>query len=132
MLYIISTDQESCTVILCKTGYNNKVNGLIEDGIINGKYVETTDSKHKEWKIFQDFLYRDFYHKEYFDEMRPISKQPNCFFTRAKIHKLEDFEKINTGNLKLRPIVKQSGTYIYYRSKVVENYPNPCVYCRKL
>ena len=56
LLYIISTDQESCTVILCKTGYNNKVNGLIEDGIINGKYVETTDSTHKEWKIFQDFL----------------------------------------------------------------------------
>ena len=65
--------------------------------------------------------------KEYLDKIRSISKQPNHFFTTAKTQKFEDFEKINVDDLKLIPILEQTGTYLYYRSKVVKNYPKPRV-----
>ena len=42
---------------------------MIEDGIINGKYVETINSKHQDLKRFQDFLYRNFYRAKYYAEI---------------------------------------------------------------
>ena len=42
---------------------------MIEDGIINGKYVETITSKHQDLKRFQDFLYRNFYRAKYYAEI---------------------------------------------------------------
>ena len=36
---ILSADKESCTVIL------NKIDQMIEDGIIEGNYIETSDNK---------------------------------------------------------------------------------------
>ena len=35
---ILSADKESCTVIL------NKIDQMIEDGIIEGNYIETSDN----------------------------------------------------------------------------------------
>ena len=45
---------------------------MIEDGIINGKYVETKESKPQDLKRFQDFLSRNFYGTKCYDEMQPI------------------------------------------------------------
>ena len=57
--------------------------------------------------------------------MRPVSNQPARFFVTAKTHKFKSLEKINVDQLKLRPIVDQTGTYIYNTSKVIAEYLKP-------
>ena len=95
---------------------------MINEGISKGKYVETVDSTHKDLKHFQDFLYRHFYKTKYYDGMRPISNQPASFFATAKTHKFDTIENINVKDLKLRPIIDQTGTSIYDASKVVAEF----------
>ena len=51
-------------------------------------------------------------------EMRPVSKQPARFFVTAKTHKFKSLEEINVDQLKLRPIIDQTVTYIYNASRV--------------
>ena len=98
---------------------------VISEGISNGKYVETVDSIHKDLKHFQDFLYRHFYKTKYYDSMRPVSNQTARFFATAKTHKFNTIEDINVKDLKLRPIIDQTGTYIYDASKVVAQFLKP-------
>ena len=56
-IVVLAADKETCTVILNRTDYQNKVNNMINEGIAEGKYIETVDSTHKDLKYFQDFLY---------------------------------------------------------------------------
>ena len=53
------------------------------------------------------------------------SNQPARFFAIAKTHKFNKIEDINIQDLKLRPIIYQTGTYIYNSSKVIANYLRP-------
>ena len=57
--------------------------------------------------------------------MRPVSNQPARFFETAKTQKFNKIEDINIQDLKLRPIIDQTGTYIYNASKVIANYLKP-------
>ena len=104
-IIILSADKETCKVILNRTDYIKKVNAMIDDGISQGKYVETVDNTHQDLKHFQNFLYRHFYKTEYYDKMRPISNQPARFFATTKTHKFNKIEDINIQDLKLRPII---------------------------
>ena len=63
-------------------------------------------------------------HPDY-DKMRPSSNQPARFFATANTHKFDNFKDINKENLKLRPIIDQTGTATYHASKVVANYLRP-------
>ena len=112
-IVVISPGKESCTVILNKTDYVNKVNAMISEGISKGKYVENVDSTHKDLKHFQEFLCRHFYKTKYYDCMRPVSNQLARFFSTTKTHKFDTIEDINVKDLKLRPIIDQTGTFIY-------------------
>ena len=85
-IVVLSADKESCTVILNKTDYVNKVNAMIDEGISKGKYVETVDGTHKDLKHFQDFIYRHFYKTKYSRGIRTISNQPARFLATAKTH----------------------------------------------
>ena len=62
-------------------------------------------------KHFQDFLYRHFYKTKYCDGMDPISNQPSRFSATAKMHTFDTIQD-NVKDLKLRPIIDQTGTYI--------------------
>ena len=57
--------------------------------------------------------------------MRPVSNQPARFFATAKTHKSDTIEDINVKDLKIRPIIDQTGTYIYDASKVVAQFLKP-------
>ena len=57
--------------------------------------------------------------------MCPVSNRPARFFATAKTHKFKSLEEINVDQLKLRPIIDQTGTYIYNASKVVAKYLRP-------
>ena len=100
---------------------------MIEDGIAKGKYIETTDNTSCELKRFQDFLYRYFYKNKDYEAMRPRANQPCRFFATAKTHKFESVEDNSLDSLKLRPIVDQTGTYIYNASKAVVKYLPPLI-----
>ena len=43
-LQLLSADKESCTAILNKNDYVCKVGQMIEDGITEDKYIETSDN----------------------------------------------------------------------------------------
>ena len=79
-IVILAADKETCTVILNRTDYQNKVNNVINEGIAEGKYIETVDNTHKDLKRFQDFLYRNLYKHEQYENMRPKSNPPGRFF----------------------------------------------------
>ena len=51
-LVVLSADKESCTVILNKTDYVNKVNAIINEGVLKGKYEETADNTYKDFPRF--------------------------------------------------------------------------------
>ena len=55
----------------------------------------------------------------------PSSHQPARFFTSAKTHKFENFDDINIKELKLRPIIDQTGTCYYKTGKVIAQYLKP-------
>ena len=57
--------------------------------------------------------------------MRPTSIQPARLFATAKTHKFTDTKQININNLKLRPIIDQTGTHLYDCSKIIAQYLQP-------
>ena len=44
---------------------------MINEGIAEGIYIETVDNTHKNLKRFQDFLYRNLYKDEQYENMCP-------------------------------------------------------------
>ena len=70
-IVVLAADKETCTVILNRFYYQNKVNNMINEGIAEGIYIETVDNTHKNLKRFQDFLYRNLYKDEQYENMRP-------------------------------------------------------------
>ena len=93
--------------------YKEKINRLINDGISKGVYViEENDNTLTELKLFQNFIYRNFKKHEKYKETRPSSSQSARLFTTAKTHKFTDTKQININNLKLRPIIDQTGTHL--------------------
>ena len=45
-IVVLAADKKTCTVILNRTDYQNKVNNMINEGIAEGKYIETVDNTH--------------------------------------------------------------------------------------
>ena len=118
-IVILSADKESCTMILNKNDYVCKVDQMIEDGITEDKYIETSNNTLCDLKWFQHFLYCHLYKHKYYEAMRSRSNQSDRFSDTAQTHKFESIEDISLKSLKLRPIIDQTGTYIYNNWKVV-------------
>ena len=57
--------------------------------------------------------------------MRPNSNQPARLFATAKTRKFSNFEDIDINNLKIRPIVDQTGTHTDAAAKVISGYLQP-------
>ena len=57
--------------------------------------------------------------------MRPASIQPARLFATAKTHRFTDTKQININNLKLRPIIDQTGIHLYGCSKIITKYLEP-------
>ena len=56
-----------------------KVDKMVEDGMIESKYIETSDNTCN-FNQFQDFLYCHLYKCKNYEAMHPHSNQPGCFF----------------------------------------------------
>ena len=51
--------------------------------------------------------------------MGPTSSQPGKLFATAKTHKFTDCKQININELKLCPIIDQTGTHLFDCSKKI-------------
>ena len=105
-----------------RTNYNNIMQKMIDNGIKNKIYEETTDNTLKDLKYFPEFLYRNFKDYKNFDDTRPISIQPAKSYGTAKTHKFENLDDTTPQNLKCRPIIDQTGIFTYKAAKVISNY----------
>ena len=57
--------------------------------------------------------------------MLPYSHQPARFFVTAKTHRFENISDITIDNLKLRPMIDETGTCYYKTGKVIAEYLKP-------
>ena len=57
--------------------------------------------------------------------MYPVSNQPGKIYGTAKTHKFEHTYQIDINSLKFRPIIDQTGTYLYNAAKVISNNLKP-------
>ena len=122
---IVPGEKDSCVVVMDKVRYVNKLNEMIEEGIKNGIYEETEDTTLKDLKRFQDFLSRNFKKNNKYTEMYPSSNQPAKLYGTAKTHKFDKIDDITVESLKFRPIIAQTGTYLYNTAQVISDYLKP-------
>ena len=108
-----------------RSDYTKNVESMLPQGILEGKYVKTEDDILKELKSFQSFIYRHFKTSKFYNDMMPPCHQPARVFTRTKTHKFENFDDININELKLQPIIDQSGTCYYKTGKSIAKYLKP-------
>ena len=73
---VVKGDKDLSVVIMKKSDYVTKLNTMIDDGIMKGTYLETTDNTLKELSRFQDFLYRNFNDYERHKDTQPDGNQP--------------------------------------------------------
>ena len=119
---VLSVDKETCTLILNRTDYQNNVNNMINEDILEGKYIEAVDNTHKDLKRFQDFLYRNLNKLEQYENNCQKSNQHCRFFAATKTYKFDLVNGIILDQLKFCPIIDQTGTYVYNASIVVSKY----------
>ena len=123
---IVSGDKDSCVVIMTREDFNNKLEAMLNDGISKGIYTATEDTTLREFKLFQNFLHRNFKDKYVnYEEMRPASPEPGKLYVTAKTHKFNLLDDITVDNLKRRPIISQLATYTYNASGVISQYLKP-------
>ena len=122
---VLSGDKDSSIVIMNRGDYEKKIDEMIREGETVGKYVEVQDTVHADLKRFQDFLQRHLGKHEKYHSFYPSSHQPARLFATAKTHKFESFDDITVENLKLRPIIDQTGTMTYDVSKYLADYLKP-------
>ena len=74
-------------------------------------------------KQFQDFLYRNFSkYKKYM--LRSLNQSARLYGT-AKTHKFDEINDITVDSLKFRPIIAQTGTYMYKRAEDISEHLKP-------
>ena len=122
-IVVIPGNKDSCVIVMDKSDYVEKLNGMIDDGIAQGVYQESNGTTLIDLKHSQDFLRFSKY--EHYTEMWPTSNAPAKLYGTAKTHKFHDITKITMEDLKFRPILAQTGTCTYNVAQVISNYPKP-------
>ena len=99
---------------------------MIYDGISKGVYaIEENDNKLTELKSFKNCIFRNSKKHEKYNEIRLTSSQSARGFATEKTHKFPDTKQINVNNLKLPPIIDQTGTHLYDCSEIIAQYLQP-------
>ena len=93
-IVILQGDKDSSVLIMDKKDYIQKLQNTIEEGINKGTSEKMGDTTLQEFKIFQDFLYRNFYNYENYNKIYPQSYQPSKLYGTAKTHKFKDIKEI--------------------------------------
>ena len=114
---VVSSDKESSVVIMNRSEHFKKLQHMIDEGIQNGVYIVTED------RTLEDLITCSVvFYTVTLRNMVPISNQPGQLYGIAKTFKFDNTADITVDNLKICPIIAQSGTYKYNAAKVVANY----------
>ena len=92
-------------VIMDKSDYIQKLQGMIEEAISKGTYERTENTTLQDLKRFKDFLYRNFYNYENYHKMYPHSNQPTRLYGTPTTHKFKDIKEITKEQIKFWPII---------------------------
>ncbi|XP_057316765.1 uncharacterized protein LOC130657781 [Hydractinia symbiolongicarpus] len=124
-IFILSGDKDTSVEVLDKNDYQQIVQNMVDQDMEEGKYFRSDDTTIKDLSSFQGFLHRHFKDHPEYQNMRPSSNQPAQFFATAKTYKFDNPNEVNLPELKLRPIIDQTGTCYYAASKVIASYLSP-------
>ena len=80
--------------IVNKSGYIQKLEDMIEEGISKDSYESTDDTALQDLKRLKDFMYRNLYNYENYHKMYIHSNQPAQLFRAAQTHKFENIKAI--------------------------------------
>ena len=123
-LVVLSGDKDPSGVILLKDKYVTKMEILIQEGITDSKYIETTNTN-SGLDSFQNFRPRNFKTILPLDKIKSNSNQPAFLHGTAKTHKYSTPDDITADNIKLRPIVSAKATFYYETAKYLAEYLQP-------
>jgi len=76
---VLSGDKDSSVVIMQLVDYDSKLKAMIQEGMADGKYIETENNTLKDLRTFQNFLTRNFKSTH-----KPTSNQPAFLYGTAK------------------------------------------------
>ena len=96
---------------------------MIEYGINEGKYIETSDNTSRHLNQFQDFFIVIFINTKIMNQCLQVLISLTVFSLQPKLISLNSL-KIFLESLK-RPAIDQRGSYIYNASNVIANYLTP-------
>ena len=115
---VVKGDKDSGVVLMKKSDYVTKLDTMVDDSIMKGTYVATTDKTLKQLSQFQDFLYRNCHNYQRYKDLQPDSNQPARLYGTAKTHNFETLEDISVANLKFGPTIDQTGAFTYNAQKL--------------
>ena len=98
---------------------------MIKEGLTYGTCVKCTDTTIKDLEHFQQFITHHFTEHTKYEKMLPDTNQPAELYGTARTHKFENYDDIKMDNLKVRPIMDQSGTMVYSASQMIAEYLSP-------
>ena len=109
-------------VILNKTGYLDKLENMVKEGIGKGKYTFTKDNTINDPKNLKQFLKRNFKGYNQLDDMLPTSNQQAKIYASTKTHKFSFVDSVDINESKFRPTIDQIGTMRYNAAIVISHY----------
>ena len=85
-MVVVSGDKESFIALMNETGYQDKLQKMVDDGIKNSIYKVAEDNTLKDLKLLISFLYRNFRKYERYEKKcyRNLTNQDN--FTALQRH----------------------------------------------
>ena len=99
--------------------YFAKMQAMIDVNISCSISTPTTDNMLKYLKAIHYFLYRNFKNHKKYQKILLTSNQPARLCGTTKTHKFDASGKITKDQLKLRPIILQTGIYTYNEAQVI-------------
>ena len=79
---------------------------MIDEGIVEGKYIETVDYIYKHIRSSQDLLYQNLNKHVLCEKKHPKLNQSFRSFATAKTHNFHSINDTTLDKLKLRPIIE--------------------------
>ena len=77
---VLSGDKGFCVIIRNKQDYVQKLEGLLDEGVIRGTFERSADTAKQDLETFENVLYRNFKNHPSYDIMRRKFNQPARFY----------------------------------------------------
>ena len=97
---VLQCDRDSSIIIMDSKKYYEKLETMVNEGIKNIVFKETTDTILHDLKLFQGFLYRNYKNYKGYEKMRLVSSSPAGRHASGKTHKFDNINDVDLDQLK--------------------------------